>query len=220
MQGGGDLETRTGAPSGGSLVVLVTCARAPLPPGAGPRVLAVTVELKYAHLERERRFLLASAPSGLAPRRSLVIQDRYLQGTRLRLRVVEEQGRARVYKLGQKVRLDESSAADLAHTTMYLSDTEFAVLAGLPADTLEKTRHLVDADADADGVTVAVDCFHGVLAGLVLAEVDLGVGGSMPSPVPGDPVMEVTTDERFTGGALAVTSSSQLRRMLADYGLA
>ena len=194
----------------------VTRARAPWPPGAGPRVSAVTVELKYAHLERERRFLLASAPSGLAPRRSLVIQDRYLQGTRLRLRVVEEQGRVRVCKLGQKVRLEESSAADLAHTTMYLSDTEFAVLAGLPADTLEKTRHLVDAD----GATVAVDCFHGVLAGLVLAEVDLGVVGSMPSSVPVDPVSEVTDDERFTGGALAVTTSSQLRRMLADYGLA
>jgi CYTH domain-containing protein len=183
-----------------------------VPAGAGPRVSAVTVELKYAHLERERRLLLASAPSVVAARRSLVIQDRYLRGTRLRLRVVEEQGRVRVCKLGQKVRLDESSAADLAHTTMYLSDTEFAVLAGLPADTLEKTRHLVDAD----GATVAVDCFHRVLAGLVLAEVDLGVGGSMPSPVPGDPVMEVTADERFTGGALAVTNSSQLRRMLAD----
>lgn len=176
----------------------------------------MTVELKYAHLERERRFLLATAPSGLTPRRSLVIQDRYLRGTRLRLRVVDEQDRVRVYKLGQKVRLDESSPADLAHTTMYLGDTEFAVLARLPADTLEKTRLLVDAD----GAKVAVDCFHGVLAGLVLAEVDLGVDGGMPSAVPGDPVREVTADERFTGGALAVTSSSHLRRMLADYGLA
>ncbi len=176
----------------------------------------MTVELKDAHLERERRFLLAGAPSGLTSRRSLVIQDRYLRGTRLRLRVVDEQGRARAYKLGQKVRLDESSAVELAHTTMYLSDTEFTVLAGLPADVLEKTRHLVDAA----GATVAVDCFHGGLAGLVLAEVDLGVGGSMPSSVPGDPVMEVTAHERFTGGALAVTSSGQPRRMLADYGLA
>ena len=34
-------------------------------------------------------------------------------------------------------------------------------------------------------MTVAVDCFHGVLAGLVLAEVDRGVGGSMPSQVRG-----------------------------------
>ena len=41
----------------------------------------------------------------------------------------------RVYKMGQKVRLDESSAADPAHTTLHLSDAEFAVLAGLPADT-------------------------------------------------------------------------------------
>ncbi len=176
----------------------------------------MTVELKYAHLERERRFLLAGAPSGLTPRRSLVIQDRYLRGTRLRLRVVEEQGRARVYKLGQKVRLDESSAATgLAHTSMYLSDSELAVLAGLPADILEKTRHLVDAD----GVPVAVDCFDGPLAGLVLAEFDLGVVGIPPS-LPGDPGVEVTADERFTGGALAVTSSAQLRRMLSDYRLA
>ena len=57
----------------------------------------MTVSLKYARVERERRWLLASAPElGSGP---MDITDRYLVGTRLRLREVTEGGSV-VRKLG------------------------------------------------------------------------------------------------------------------------
>jgi hypothetical protein len=58
--------------------------------------------MKYARTERERRFLLQRLPDGLpvAYRR---IRDWYLDGTRLRLRCVEDgDGNVLDLKLGQK----------------------------------------------------------------------------------------------------------------------
>lgn len=42
--------------------------------------------LKYAHVERERRFLVTAVPEGV--QESVSILDRYVEGTRLRLREV------------------------------------------------------------------------------------------------------------------------------------
>ena len=52
---------------------------------------------KYARLERERRFLLADEPPPAEATR--LIEDRYLHGTRLRLRSVA--GETSVLKLGK-----------------------------------------------------------------------------------------------------------------------
>ena len=46
-------------------------------------------EGKYARIERERRFLLAEPPAAGAVTESRRIIDRYLPGTRLRLRRVD-----------------------------------------------------------------------------------------------------------------------------------
>ena len=78
---------------------------------------------RYAHLERERRFLLPSASSAdqlASGARVLTIEDHYLRGTRLRLRTVHEGGSAPVRKLGQKVRPDENHPSTVEHTTLYL----------------------------------------------------------------------------------------------------
>ncbi|MGH3306463.1 MAG: hypothetical protein ACRDOX_02155, partial [Nocardioides sp.] len=63
----------------------------------------MTVSLKYAHVERERRWLLATVPELTGSR--MEITDQYLVGSRLRLREVTEGGSV-VRKLGHKVRLD------------------------------------------------------------------------------------------------------------------
>ena len=46
--------------------------------------------MKYARIERERRFLLASAPAEDLVTRRRQITDRYILGTRLRLRRVRD----------------------------------------------------------------------------------------------------------------------------------
>jgi hypothetical protein len=137
--------------------------------------------VKYARLEAERRFLLDALPD-LADARVLRITDRYVHGTRMRLRVVHE-GDSVVRKLGQKV---PRSTSTNEHTTLYLDEAEHALLQALPADELSKTRYVLDGWAFDEHPT-----------GLLLAETE----------DPGEPwfpyVREVTEDLAFTGAVLA-----------------
>ncbi|GAB2682050.1 CYTH domain-containing protein [Nocardia goodfellowii] len=162
---------------------------------------------KYAQLERERRFLLSGMPArATAPR---LIEDRYIVGTRLRLRRVEVDSQV-VYKLCQKVRPEESVPSTVAITNIYLDQAEYEQLGQLPAATLRKTRRRWQIGDD----TFVVDEFHGDLAGLLLAEIelsDLSRDLSLPAPIG----KEVTADERFSGGYLAHASADQKARLLS-----
>ena len=151
--------------------------------------------LRYARVERERRWLLGSVPEPADEAQTRAIVDRYLRGTRLRLRQVTEPDGTVIRKLGHKVRLGDGAEA-VACTSMYLDDAEWEVLARLPADVLVKSRTLVPYD----GTTVAVDVFD---SGLVLAEIDAGDGPAREVPAVWDVVREVTAEEKYTGASLA-----------------
>ena len=153
----------------------------------------MVVSLKYAVVERERRFLVAKLPDVAHERRRIV--DRYVTGTRLRLREVVTEDGAVTRKLGHKVRLGEGPY-EIACTSLYLDDDEWDVLCALPATTLSKVRHLVTRG----GVTVAIDELED---GTLLAEIDDQDGA--PVPVPGwlDVLRDVTDDEKWTGAQLA-----------------
>jgi CYTH domain-containing protein len=159
------------------------------------------VSLKYAHVERERRWLLAGLPPGLEVESTLRITDRYLTGTRLRVREVVADDGTVVRKLGQKVRLGPG-AEEIACTNFYLDDAEWAALSVLPGDELRKERRKVTLG----GVMVAVDVFAGHCAGLVIAEVDRGDGEDPGLPEGLPVVSEVTGHEFFTVGSLAAAS--------------
>jgi CYTH domain-containing protein len=149
--------------------------------------------MKYAVVESERRFLVGSLPAGVE--RVAEISDRYVTGTRIRLREVVDADGTVVRKLGHKVRLGDGPER-IACTSVYLDDAEWAALAVLPATLLRKRRHHVHLD----GQHVAVDEFPD---GTLMAEID---GGDQPaSEVPAglDVVREVTLDEAWTGQALS-----------------
>jgi CYTH domain-containing protein len=153
----------------------------------------VSVSLKYAVVERERRFLITRLPDGVVGTKEIV--DRYVTGTRLRLREVREDDGTVVRKLSHKVRLSEGPA-EVACTNLYLDDPEWAALVALPAQVLRKTRHMVHRD----GLVVAIDEHED---GTLVAEID---DRDRPSQVvPGwlDIVHDVSEDERWTGAALA-----------------
>jgi len=148
---------------------------------------------KYARYELERKFLLAGAPGGLADDSKLY--DRYIIGTRLRLRRVEHPDGRLEFKLSQK-EASPKGAAVLTITTMYLRQEEYELLAVLPAHELRKRRHRT---AD-----YSIDIFEGALTGLVLAEREFASEEELwRDPAPELAVRDVSTDERYTGASLA-----------------
>ena len=83
---------------------------------------------KYARIECERRFLLEGFPTAAKVARIRHITDRYLDGTRLRLREQRDAGGPTVFKLTQKVSMRASGAQQGWITTMYVTQEEFRVL--------------------------------------------------------------------------------------------
>ena len=149
--------------------------------------------LKYAVVERERRYLLASMPEGVTATSEIV--DRYVTSTRLRLREVRGSDGRVVRKLGQKVRLTDGPR-EVACTNMYLDDEEWARLVALPATVLRKKRHMLRRD----GLRVAIDEHTD---GTLIAEIDDGDQPSGAVPAWLDVIADVTDDERWTGAGLA-----------------
>lgn len=168
---------------------------------------------KYARVERERRFLLEAPPAPSSVTVTRVITDRYLPGTRLRLRRSESRdGGAAELKLTQKIPAGRPGAVQGLITTTYLSRAEYDLLASLPAAVLTKTRLSVPP--------LGVDVFDGPLTGLVLAEAEFADDEeSLAFEPPAECAAEVTDDIRFTGGSLATASREALAGWLAEYGI-
>lgn len=173
------------------------------------------VNMKYAHIEQERRYLVSGSNSYPEPLRELSIYDLYFIESNLRLRRVEEVGKPTVFKLGQKIRVGNDFKFQIAHTTMYISAEEFDVLASLPTRKLEKKRSIYPLE----DLQFAVDTFEGELTGLSLIEVDLGRRDVTHAPLPIDNLIEVTSDERFTGGELVKMKPENLQTLLLEYGV-
>ena len=161
---------------------------------------------RYAHVEREQRWIAASVPADAV--RTASILDRYIVGTRLRLRRVATPGET-LLKLGQKVRIDVQDPEVVKLTNVYLSEQEYEVLAALPAAELSKTRWEIPWQ----GRTVAIDQFHGRLDGLVLAEVELSPD-DVHLELPAFATRDVTNDDRFSGGALASATDASIAELL------
>lgn len=155
-------------------------------------------KLKYAQVERERRWLCRTLPSERIVRAD-AITDLYLDGGGLRLREVRAlDGGAVTRKLGRKGDVDPETRLV---TSIYLSAAEFDLFAGLPGQRLRKVRHHL---APVGGVAYGVDVFEGELAGLILAETEFATAEALAAcPGPDFAVREVTRDLRYAGGWLA-----------------
>lgn len=176
------------------------------------RVLHVPVSVGvrgYARVEWERRFLARALPAGEVTR-EVAIVDRYLHGTRVRLRTMTSRDSV-VYKLTQKIPA-ESGAGPGMITTMYLDDREHARFAELAASVIEKTRYSIPP--------FGIDVFAAPLAGLVLAEAEFDDGDEMRRlAIPPWAIAEVTDDLRFTGGALAARTPDEIDAVLRTFGV-
>jgi CYTH domain-containing protein len=169
------------------------------------------MQSKYARVEIERRFLLDGVPEAAEVLAVNEIGDRYLDGTRLRLRRMARVDGPTQLKLTQKLP-DPDGARQGALTTIYLSEAEHAAFARLPAATLSKSRLTI--------APYGVDVFHGELEGLYLAEAEFATVEDAAALVPAAFCRaEVTADRRFTGGELVRASGEQVRAWAREYGV-
>lgn len=136
-----------------------------------------------------------------SPEAERQITDRYLHGTRLRVRTVVDQGPEPgppVYKLTQKVVGPDPSSGTQGHlTTIYLDEAEYVLLRRLPGVDLAKRRLSYPP--------MAVDVFESAgLDGLLIAEVEFETDAAMSwFTVPTWCGPEITGEPGWSGADLA-----------------
>jgi CYTH domain-containing protein len=170
---------------------------------------------KYARFEFERRFLVEHLPEGIEQKCGWRITDRYIKSTQLRLRRMEPiDGGDTIFKLSQKCAASPADFRRMTITNIYLSASEYAVLADLEALELHKRRYRFEHD----GRLFSVDVFEDKLSRLVLAETSFETTEEMDRPFDLPPwvVREVSNDSRFTGGSLASLTQDQAAELLCQ----
>ena len=161
-------------------------------------------EPRYARIEWERRWLVDTAkrPS-LDAEPMTIIEDRYIDGTRLRLRRMSQPDLGEVkWKLTRKYECADPAARPIV--TSYLTQAEHEILRAFPAQTLTKRRYHLAIG----GRYWSLDCFEGPLQGLetVECEAEDGVALAALEP-PGWALREITHLPQWQCGALAMAGA-------------
>lgn len=161
---------------------------------------------KYAKTEWERRFLLKERPAQPMHAAKKKIIDKYLHGSRLRLRKTLD-GNTTVYKLTKKLQLKAGHRASHWISTIYLDEGEYALFFALPGDFLEKTRYRI---ARRGGPPIAVDEIKIGKESLWMAEVEFNEAKTMEEyEFPFEFEREITDEEEFAGNAMAKKFNEQ-----------
>ncbi len=150
---------------------------------------------KYTHPEIERRWLVPNPGALLsAATRRRQIEDTYLEGGRLRLRHVLEDGKPSLYKLGKKYARGAGQPDDVV--TVYLTEGEYQALRVLPGRTAQKVRHTVQGGA--------LDVYTQPRAGLAVYEREFqDTQAAAAYAPPGFVAEEITGRAEYFGFALA-----------------
>lgn len=157
-------------------------------------------EPKYAHLELERRWLVDTAcRPRLDEHPVTLIEDRYLNHTRLRLRRMTRVDLGEIVcKLTKKYECADPSARPIV--TSYLTEAEYQVLLALPARELTKHRYRLPFG----GRYWSVDLFGGALQGLETIECEAEDNASLTALEPPHwALREITHLPQWQCGALA-----------------
>ena len=155
---------------------------------------------KYARLEFERRWLVDWSRRPEMPEAHVIeIHDRYIDGTRMRLRRMDRRDLGETtLKLTRKHETDTPSARLI--TTFYLTAAEHVLLFALPAAELVKRRLHFDHRGD----RWSLDVFEGALAGLEIVECEADSARALQEREPPSWVLrEVTNLAQWQCSALA-----------------
>ena len=178
----------------------------------------IAPESKYAHIERERRYLLQDLPEGLnRADHHLQITDNYLAGTRLRIRKVRDPKTNKwVVKFTQKFAPNENDLSRTMITNLYLNATEAEILSIFEANEIRKNRYYFDFAAR----RYSIDMFIGDLFGLVLAETSFETDEELENfQMPPFALADVTNNEIFSGGKLSELTFADVKNEIVQSAL-
>jgi len=178
----------------------------------------IVPESKYAHIERERRYLLQDLPEGLnRADHHLQITDNYLTGTRLRIRKVRDPKTNKwVVKFTQKFAPNENDLSRTMITNLYLNATEAEILSIFEANEIRKNRYYFDFAAR----RYSIDMFIGELFGLVLAETSFETDEELENfQMPPFALADVTNNEIFSGGKLSELTFADVKNEILQSAL-
>ncbi len=178
----------------------------------------IVPESKYAHIERERRYLLQDLPEGLnRADHHLQITDNYLTGTRLRIRKVRDPKTNKwVVKFTQKFAPNENDLSRTMITNLYLNATEAEILSIFEANEIRKNRYYFDFAAR----RYSIDMFIGDLFGLVLAETSFETDEELENfQMPPFALADVTNNEIFSGGNLSELTFADVKNEILQSAL-
>jgi CYTH domain-containing protein len=153
---------------------------------------------KTAVTEYYRLFLIEKLPDPLTPASSHIqIFDNYIDGTRMRLRLVRDPGtKAWTRILQQRFTVGEDDASVTKLAEIHLNDAEYSLFEQFEGHEIRKNRYFHEFDR----VNVAFDIYLGELWGLNTALVEFSTGEAMrefePPPFA---VIEITGDPFFRG---------------------
>lgn len=154
---------------------------------------------KYAKPEIERRFLLAQRPKKLEDYPFKTIEDKYITGTKIRLRKTC-QGDQFQYKLTKKLPLPAATAPLEWASTIYLSQDEYEVFSMLPGSTIKKRRYYTTL---ASGKALGIDEIALPNEIIWIAEVEFAENEPLAVVLPFSGVREITNDKAYAGNELA-----------------
>jgi CYTH domain-containing protein len=169
-------------------------------------------KMKYAAIERERRWLCAELPDIAGNSDAIyLIDDLYITNTQMRLRDARRpDGTSSWPRLARKVDVD---ASHRLITSIYLSPSELALFKGMPGKRLHKRRYAVKHGDQRMGI----DQFSNALTGLVLVEAEFEDDASMAAFSAPDWVLrEVTVDPTFSGGHLASLTDEEAMSLVVE----
>ena len=171
---------------------------------------------KCSRVEYERRFLVAPNADWkkFVEPYSKIFADKYLKGTRLRLRILSDSDSSRqLIKLTKKFESDSPYFQQIS--TIILSPNEYPIFDALEGNRLKKVRYYHHYRSR----IFSIDVFENELDGLVLCETESdGLKDLMSIEPPAYVKCEVTEDVFFQGGNLSKTTNADLLDKLSTFG--
>jgi CYTH domain-containing protein len=173
---------------------------------------------KYTRVEFERRFLLkpdVDWKSFVEPY-SKRLEDKYLTGTRLRLRVMTDLDTGRqLIKLTKKA--ESPSPYFRTISRILLDPPEFELFNRLDGHPIRKVRYYFNHSSN----VYSLDVFEDELDGLLLSEVSAdSLDELMLIEPPPFVLCEVTEDQFFDGGELCKIAQADLKHRLQNFEFA